>query len=315
MPAFHDPRLLSPTASAEDAAVYLLDDGKALIFTADFFTPVVDDPFLFGRIAAVNALSDIYAMGGEPKIALNLAAFPVRKYRLLELQEILRGAADAAREAGCLIAGGHTIDDNEPKFGQCVIGFAEKGSLLKKEGARPGDRIIITKPVGTGIIATAIKNGAASPGIAGPVEGSMATLNRKASSIAVSAGLKGATDITGYGLLGHLLEMCSASSAGAEVMFGSIPFFDGIRELAGKGIVPGGTKANLSFVSPCLDAKDNLSETELLMAADAQTSGGLLLAVPADRMDAVSQAMDREGQFYREVGKFTDRKGRITLKR
>mgnify|MGYP001766235312 CR=1 FL=1 len=263
----------------------------------------------------MNALSDIYAMGGEPRLALNLAAFPVKKYRLLELEEILRGAAEAAREAGCLIAGGHTIDDNEPKFGQCVIGFAERNSILKKDGARPGDRIVITKPLGTGIITTAIKNEAAADGIARQAAESMATLNKKASSVAVSAGLKGATDITGYGLLGHLLEMCSASGTGAEVMFDSIPFFDGVRELAGKGLVPGGTRANLSFASACLDPEEGISETELLMAADAQTSGGLLLAVPTDRFDAVADAMERESQLYRAIGTFTDRRGRITLKR
>lgn len=276
---------------------------------------MVDDPYLFGRIAAVNALSDVYAMGGTPSLALNITAFPVRKYRLLELGEILRGAAGAAAEAGCLIAGGHTIDDNEPKSGLCVIGFAEMNSLLTKDGSRPGDRILVTKPIGTGIVATAIKNDAIAPSFAEEAVKSMATLNRAASSAAVSSGLKGATDITGYGLLGHLLEMCSASGTGAEIHFNSIPFFDGTRELAEKGIIPGGTRANLSFVSPNLDHEAGVSEAELLMAADAQTSGGLLLAVPPAKLADLGSALRSEGQFYREIGIFNDRAGRISIEK
>ncbi len=315
MPTFSDPRLISPTASPEDAAVYLLDERRALIFTTDFFTPVVDDPFLFGRIAAVNALSDVYAMGGTPSLALNVTAFPVRKYRLLELGEILKGAAAAATEAGCLIAGGHTIDDNEPKSGLCVIGFADRDALLTKDGSRPGDGIFLTKPIGTGIAATAIKNDIIAPSLAEEVVASMSSLNRAASSVAVSSGLKGATDITGYGLLGHLMEMCSASGTGAEISFDAIPFFPGTRELAEKGVVPGGTKANLSFVLPGLDMRGDLSEPELLMAADAQTSGGLLLAVPRDKIPGLESAMRSAGQFCREIGRFNDRSGKISLAR
>jgi selenide, water dikinase len=304
---------LSSTNSAEDGAVYLLDDDTALIYTVDFFTPVVDDPRLFGRIAAVNAMSDIYAMGGSPKLALNLAAFPVRKYRLLELEEILAGAAEAAAEAGCIIAGGHTIDDNEPKFGLTVIGFAHPKKLLTKSGAKPGNVIILTKPLGTGIFATAIKNEKADMELAAPVIASMSALNRTASEAAVAAGLKGATDITGYGLLGHLLEMCAASGTGAEIDFDNIPFFDGVKELAEKGFVPGGTRANLSFVSSSLKASENISETEMLMAADAQTSGGLLLAVPEEKLNAVRKFLDSNNQFYKEIGRFTDQKENISL--
>jgi selenide, water dikinase len=260
-------------------------------------------------------MSDIYAMGGSPKLALNLAAFPVRKYRLKELEDILNGSAEAAKEAGCLIAGGHTIDDNEPKFGLSVIGFAHPSAILKKDGARPGDRIIITKPIGTGIFATAIKNEKADMELAAPVIASMATLNRTASEAATAHGLKGATDITGYGLLGHLLEMCAASGTGAEIDFNKIPLFEGVKELAEKGMVPGGTKANLSYVTSSLTTSGNISETELLMAADAQTSGGLLLAVPEEKLNAVTEFLDSNNQFYREIGFFTDKKGSIKLRK
>jgi len=254
-------------------------------------------------------------MGASPALALNLAAFPFRKYRLLEFEEILKGAADAAAEAGCLVAGGHTIDDNEPKFGLCVIGFASTEALLRKYGARPGDRIVITKPIGTGIFATAIKNETADRELAVPVAASMATLNKAASLAAVAAGLRGATDITGYGLLGHLLEMCSASGAGAEVSFDRIPFFEGVRGLAERGTIPGGTRANLAHVSPSLDLSGEFAETDLLMAADAQTSGGLLLAVPEDKLGALEDSLESAGVFHADIGVFGGPPGRIALKK
>lgn len=270
---------------ADDAAVVRLDDGKLLLQTVDFFTPIVDDPYLFGQIAAANSLSDIYAMGGKPLFALNIAAFPINDLPKEMLTEILQGGADKAREAGIPIVGGHSIDDREPKYGLVVTGEVEEDQLVTNTKARPGDVLILTKPLGTGIIATAIKRGIASEESINAAVKTMVTLNDWAAKLMVKYGAHSATDITGFGLLGHLSEMCRASGVSAEVDFNKLQFITGAHKLAEEGIIPGGTKRNLDYVSEFTDFSENLTDTQRLMGADAQTSGGLLIALGQNKAD------------------------------
>jgi len=298
----------------EDAAVYLYEGDRALVFTTDFFTPLVDGPSDFGRIAAANSFSDIYAMGGKPLLALNLMSFPTRKHRTDEMIEILRGGAEKAAEAGCLVAGGHTIDDNEPKYGMAVIGEVNPEKIIRKDGGRPGDALFLTKPLGTGILATAYKADRLSPDEYRPAIEAMTGLNNKASEAAVIAGLRGGTDITGFGLTGHLLEMCNAASIGAEIYFSKFPFFDGVAAFAEAGIIPGGSRANADIVKPRADIDKALPEYAFLMASDAQTSGGLLLAVPVDKRETFERCLAASGQDSWEIGSLVEGPVSITLK-
>ena len=297
-----DERLLTPTNVPEDAAAYLLDADRALLFTADYFTPVVDDPFMYGQIAAANAFSDIYAMGGKPVLALNLTNFPSRLNRLDEMEEILRGGAKKAMEAGCLVAGGHTIDDAEPKYGMAVVGFADPGRMIHKNGARPGDFLYLTKPLGTGILTTAFKNDAISEKELAPAAAVMAKLNKEASESAVEARVTAGTDVTGFGLLGHLWEMCEQAGVSATLYFSALPFIDGVEALAREEWIPGGTYANRDLVAGHVELAEGLPDHRLLMAADAQTSGGLLLAIPREKQPAFAVAMRSRGQEYWIVG-------------
>jgi selenide,water dikinase len=309
-----DPRLLTPAGHVEDAAAYLLDADRALLFTTDYFTPVVDDPYLFGQIAAANAFSDVYAMGGSPMLALNLLNYPARREnRLEEMASILRGGADKAREAGCLVVGGHTVDDPEPKYGLAVVGMARPDRLFRKGGARPGDLLYLTKRLGTGILATAFKGGDITEEAYAPAVASMTSLNRPASEAALEAGVGGATDVTGFGLLGHLLEMCREADVSARVVFGDLPFFDGVEREALQDNVPGGTRANLALVSPYLQTSARLRAHQVLMAADAQTSGGLLLAVSPDRRETFEAACASRGQSFWLVGRFEGGPPRILV--
>jgi len=287
LPRSTDPDLLVGTNTADDAAVYRLTDDLALVQSVDFFTPVVDDPYDFGRIAAANSLSDIYAMGATPLIALNIVGFPVDVLPIEQLVEILRGGADVARQAGMTIVGGHTIDDREPKYGLAVTGTVRPGSQVTNATARPGDSLVLTKPLGTGIIATAIKRGTAGTAAVEEATEVMATLNRDASLAALANGVTSMTDITGFGLLGHLLEMCKGSGVSAEIWVDALPWLRDARSLAEEGVVPGGTRRNLAFVEPDVEWVDDLPEYERLLLADAQTSGGLLIAVPSDRAEAL----------------------------
>jgi selenide,water dikinase len=291
-----------------------MDADRALLFTTDFFTPIVDDPFTFGQIAAANAFSDIYAMGGRPLMALNLVCYPTRTYRLDEMVRILEGGAQKAAEAGCLIVGGHTVDDAEPKYGMAVVGEAHPDRLMRKGGARPGDLIVLTKPLGTGILSTAYKGGDLDDAGFAEAVTAMRELNRAAAESAVDVGLKGATDVTGFGFLGHLLEMCGEGGVGAEVSMGALPFFGGVETQALAQNVPGGTVANLESVRPALTGAEQFPEHRLLMAADAQTSGGLLLAVPAGSAASLEAALDRRGQRAFCVGVFTAAAGFIALR-
>lgn len=287
LPKVDDPALLVGSDTLDDAAVYRLTDEIALVQTVDFFTPVVDDPYDFGRIAAANAFSDVYAMGGRPLTALNIVAFPKDTLPLEYLGRILAGGAESARLAGATIVGGHTIDDPEPKYGMAVTGLVQPGQQMTNAGVRVGDRLILTKPLGTGIISTAIKRGTASSAAIAAATVSMAALNRSASEVARRHELRGVTDITGFGLLGHLGEMCRASGVSMEISYGSLPLLPGVQELAQDGVVPGGTKRNLESVAEWTDFDAGIEDWQRLITADAQTSGGLMLAVPPDKVAAV----------------------------
>lgn len=255
----------------DDAAAVRVGE-HAVLSTADFFTPVVDDPYEFGRIAAANALSDVYAMGGTPVVAINLVGWPREQLPTSVLREVLRGGADIGRAAGCPVIGGHSIDDPEPKYGMAVTGVADPARLLRNDAAEAGLPITLTKPLGVGIL----NNRHKSTGEVFPhaIE-SMTTLNRDASQAAVAAGLKAATDVTGFGLLGHLWKMCRASGVSAEIDAAAVPYLDGARESLADGFVSGGTRRNLDWVRPHL--RGDAAEDELLLLADAQTSGGLLV--------------------------------------
>lgn len=263
----------------DDAAVVRLEGNRAIIQTVDFFTPIVDDPYDFGQIAAANSLSDIYAMGGEPLFALNIAAFPAGEFSTEVMAQILKGGMDKAREAGISVVGGHTIDDREPKYGLVVTGQVDLERLVRHSDARPGDVLVLTKPLGTGIISTAIKRAMASAAQIKTVTALMTTLNDRASRLMTQCHVHAATDVTGYGFLGHLLELCQSSRVSAVVSFDELPFLDGVEDLASKGVIPGGTRRNLKFVRPHTRFDATLKDHHQLMAADAQTSGGLLLAL------------------------------------
>jgi selenide,water dikinase len=311
LPPITDDRLLTPPGHVEDAAVYLWDAEKVLLFTADYFTAVLDDAYLYGQIAAANAFSDVYAMGGRPKLALNLMNYPTRTYRTEQMFEILQGGADKALEAGCLVAGGHTVDDPEPKYGMAVIGEARRQDLMRKDAARPGDRLYLTKRLGTGVLVSAFKEREIEERDFSPAVDSMRMLNRAASEAAVESGLRAATDVTGFGLLGHLLEMCRESAVSAEVCFSDLPFFEGVESQVLADNVPAGSFNNLKFVRDSLDVEDAIPEHHVLMAADAQTSGGLLLAVPPENEDRLLGALEVRGQSFWRVGTVSEGPARI----
>ncbi len=263
-----------------------------MVQTVDVFTPVVDDPYQYGAISAANALSDIYAMGARPFLALNIVGFPRGKLPLDILEEILRGGADKAREAGVIIAGGHSIDDPEPKYGLAVSGLVHPRAVVKNVGARPGDQLVLTKPLGIGIITTGIKQGKTSAPVAAAAIAVMSRLNAAAAAAMVEVGVHAATDITGFGLLGHLHEMTSGSQVCARVHFSRIPVLDETRALARAGAIAGGTARNLEYLQSRVTF-EGLDETDRLICCDAQTSGGLLMAVPAARLDALLDALRR----------------------
>jgi selenide,water dikinase len=287
-----DPDLLVGFDTSDDAAVYRLRDDLAIVVTTDFFTPIVDDPFDWGRIAATNALSDVYAMGGTPLLALNLVAWPREGLPFELLARVLDGGAHAARAAGCIIAGGHSIDDAEPKYGLAVVGVVHPDRVLTNAGAQPGDTLVLTKPIGLGVLSTALKRGVAT---AEDVERAVAVMTAPNAGAALAAGEVGvhaATDVTGFGLLGHLRELCVASGVSATVDAASVPVITGVRELLDAGMVAGGTRRNLAFVAPDVDF-GALDEPARLLLADAQTSGGLLLSVAPSRAGDLVDALHR----------------------
>ncbi len=284
LPRPADPRVLVGSDTADDAGVVRLRDDLAIVQTADFFTPIVDDPYAFGRIAATNALSDVYAMGGEPVSALNLVAFPLATLGEETLAEILRGGADAAAAAGAAVVGGHSIDDPEPKYGMAVTGTVHPDEILTNAGGRPGDVLVLSKPLGAGTVATAIKRGLAGAGLIERAIEVMTTLNDRAARQARAAGAHALTDVTGFGLLGHLHELAEASGVAAVLQAEAIPAIDGVLELLeGDQALAGGSKRNRADAETFTEWASTVPEVRRRLAADAMTSGGLLAAVPAGR--------------------------------
>jgi selenide,water dikinase len=294
--------------------VYRLPDGTGLVQTVDFFTPIVDDPFDWGRIAAANALSDVYAMGGNPKLALNIVAWPIEELSTDLLADVLRGGAKVASEAGVAVVGGHSIHDPEPKYGMAVTGFVDLDRLVLNSTARPGAQLFLTKPLGIGIITTAIKRGKASAKQIELAVETMTALNAVPAQAMVDVGVEAATDVTGYGLLGHLHEMLSASGVAAEIDAPAISFLSGTLELAEADVVPAGTRSNLAFVSPDVDWGE-LPDPERFALADAQTSGGLLIAVSSERAEDLADALSERGVRADRIGTTTDGSpGRIEVR-
>ncbi len=298
------PDILVGAETSDDAAVYRINDETALVQTVDFFTPVIDEPFEFGAIAAANALSDIYAMGARPLFALNIVAFPVTRLPVKTLHEILRGAQSVADEAGIFILGGHTIEDNEPKFGMVVSGVVHPAKILRNSTALPSDALILTKPIGTGILSTALKRNLLGKSEKDSLFNSMRLLNRETAEIAVKYRVNACTDISGFGLLGHLKEMAEGSKVSAEINSSKIPLLPGTLDFASQGIIPGGTSNNISFTKNCVHFSEEVKEVMKTILADAQTSGGLLISVnPEDTAAMVKEINNSANGFAVEIGR------------
>jgi selenide,water dikinase len=295
------PDLLVGLGEPDDAAVWDLGDGRALVVTTDFFTPVVDTPYEYGAIAAANSLSDIYAMGGKPFLALNVAALPPELPTDFTGQ-ILLGGAEKAREAGVVVAGGHTIQDKEPKFGLIVLGFSDPSRMMTKSGARPGDKLLLSKPLGFGTTTTAIKQAQATPEHTEEVIAWMMKLNRLAAELALECGVHGATDVTGFSFLGHAWEMAETSGVGMRIEWERIPFISGAAGYAEEFIFPGGASDNRLYFQPHVRFTREIEEYEQMLLFDPQTSGGLLLSVPADRLDELLARAEEANQPLWVVG-------------
>ena len=303
LPAVTDPRVLVDAASRDDAAVIRLSPERALVATTDFFTPIVDDARAWGAIAAANALSDVYAMGAAPLVALSLVGWPRDALPFDLLGEVMAGAAEVVGEAGCPIVGGHSIDAPEPFYGLVALGEAHPDRLLTLGGARPGDMLVLTKPLGTGIITTAHKRekvAADGPELGAAIT-SMRTLNAAGARVALAHGVRAATDVTGFGLLGHLNNLLRESGAAAEIAAAALPLLPGASELAAAGVLPGGTRRNLEAAREFAEWAATVDDATRWLTVDAQTSGGLLLAVPEERLDAVRGQLEREGTLARAV--------------
>jgi len=297
VPTITDPRILVDASTRDDAAVYQLTQDRAIVATVDFFTPVVDDAYDFGRIAAANAFSDVYAMGATPLLALNLVGWPRDKLPYELLGDVLRGGADIAKEAGAFVLGGHSVDDPEPKYGMVAIGEVHPNRIVTLAKARAGDALVLTKPIGTGVLTTALKRDLATAADIAPAVASMTTLNAGGARAmrAIGGGVHAATDVTGFGLLGHLHNMLAASGVSAEVDAASVPLFPKALELATRGAIPGGTTRNRDALAPQVQFDAAVPEPLRVLLFDAQTSGGLLIAVDADRANALIAALEREG--------------------
>jgi selenide,water dikinase len=294
-------------ATGDDAAVYKLTEELAIIQTLDFFPPIVDDAFKYGEIAVANALSDVYAMGGDPVIALNIVGFPVELPKDI-LGNILKGGASKAIEAGVLIVGGHTVDDKEPKYGLSVTGLIRPGDQVTNTGAKPGDVLVLTKPIGSGIITTAGKAQRVSAKVLDNAIAVMSQLNREAAHAMMSVGVNACADVTGFGLLGHLRLIVNGSNVGARISLASIPVFDGVWDLLDADIAPGGTRRNLDSLEETVQWHADISDKAKLLLADAQTSGGLLISVSAAKKDALLAALETHGVAVRAViGEIVDK--------
>jgi selenide,water dikinase len=297
-----NPDVLVGLETGDDAAVYRMRADLALVVTTDFFTPVVDDPHTFGAIAAANALSDVYAMGGAPMLAINLVAFPIKELPATILAEILRGGAEKAREAGIEILGGHSIDDHEPKYGLAVLGTVHPERVLRNSTAQAGDRLILTKPLGTGIITTAIKHAVAPPAAEAAAIETMLRLNGEAAAAATEIGVDAATDVTGFGLLGHLHFLARASRLSARLDAAAVPLLPAAEELADAGEVPGGTRSNERFLASRVRWAPGVGAARQTVLSDAQTSGGLLLAVTPEREAALRSALEGRRVLAAPIG-------------
>jgi selenide,water dikinase len=309
-----NPNLLVGLDTSDDAGVYKLNDDLAIVQTVDFFTPIVDDPYSFGQIAAANAISDIYAMGAKPLTVLNIVAFPIATLDKRILADILRGASDKVQEAGATLVGGHSIDDKEPKFGLAVTGLVHPGKVRTNAGAKPGDRLILTKPIGVGILTTSIKKGQLSPEEIQQVTNVMATLNKKAAEAMEPFEVHACTDVTGFGLIGHALEMAKGSGVGIKLSKEHIPILPRVRELADMGFVPGGTKNNYNHVQEHVSFSDELDQMDRWILCDAVTSGGLLISVDGKDADLLMDKLRKSGVDAHFIGETTkENPGRIIV--
>ncbi|MRN54422.1 selenide, water dikinase SelD [Paenibacillus monticola] len=313
-PTVPNPNLLVGLDTSDDAGVYRLTDELALVQTVDFFTPIVDDPYSFGQIAAANALSDIYAMGGKPLTVLNIVAFPISVLDKSILADILRGAADKVAEAGATLVGGHSIDDQEPKFGLAVTGLVHPDKVRTNAAARPGDMLILTKPIGVGILTTSIKKDQLSPEETTRLTAVMSMLNKTAAEIMTPYEVHACTDVTGFGLLGHASEMAKGSGVGLIIHHDTVPMLPRVRELAEKGFVPGGTKNNFTHLEGSIVYPEDMDQINRYILCDAVTSGGLLISVAPEQMEKLLQELTDAGVEAAWIGEVTkDHPGLITV--
>jgi len=314
LPPTIDPKALVDISTNDDAAVYQLSDDLAVVQTVDFFTPIVDDPYWFGAISAANSISDVYAMGAQPIFALNIVGFPSNRLPLQVLEAILQGAQEKAREAGVSILGGHTVDDTEPKYGMAVTGLVHPDKVIRNSTAQPGDALILTKPIGLGILTTALKQGLVSREVEAKAIRIMAELNKTAAECMQAYPVHACTDVTGFGLLGHLHEMTAGSKVNALLHLGNIPIIPEARELAGMDIIPGGTRNNLSFVMPHVAFSKNISQRDQFLLADAQTSGGLLISLPEKEAGELLENLQNNGVNASVIGAISHSgEGKITI--
>ena len=304
-----DADVLVGHAGSDDAGVYRMSDDSALVITVDFFAPIVDDPYDFGRIAAANSLSDVYAMGGRPLVALNVAAFPEGKLPAEVLADILRGGVETAAGAGCAVIGGHTVNDAEPKYGLCVVGTVHPDKVVTNGGAQAGDALILTKPLGTGILSTVLKAGKLDAGGVGRLVEVMTTLNDKASAKMLEFGATACTDVTGYGLAGHALEMARAAGLTIRIVSAEVPALEGALAAAGNGHLTGGGNNNRAFVAADASIDPAIGENLLHVICDPQTAGGLLIAVPRDRAPALMDSLEKVCPGAAIVGEFVEHDG------
>lgn len=300
--------------TADDAGVYKINDDTALVQTLDFFTPIVDDAYMFGQIGAANALSDVYAMGGKPLTVMNIVAFPINTLDKSILADILAGASDKVKESGAVLVGGHSIDDQEPKFGLSVTGTIHPDKIRSNAGAKPGDQLILTKPIGVGILTTAIKQGTLGKDDLDEVMKVMATLNKTAAEVMASYHVNACTDVTGFGLLGHTMEIAKGGNVGVTVINHDVPVLARAKELAKQDVIPGGTRKNRKWLADDIDYADDISEIDQLILCDAVTSGGLLISVPEAEANDLQRQLQENGVQSAIIGNVTsENAGRIRV--
>lgn len=315
LPPFHSPNLLVGGETMDDAGVYQLNSEMALVQTVDFFTPMVDDPYTFGQVAAANSLSDVYAMGGRPLTAMNIITFPINCLDLGVLREIMAGGAEKIQEAGAVLVGGHTVEDDVPKYGLAVTGLVHPQEVWTNQGAKPGDVLVLTKPLGVGILTTAIKGGLITPEEERAVVQTMVTLNKAAVEAAQGLEVHACTDVTGFGLLGHAFEMVNGSEVGFTIDLTEVPVLEGARAYASMGIVPGGARRNLSYLEPHLLWQGEVSPVDKDLLCDPQTSGGLLLAMAEEEAAKFLAALAERGQRGAIIGTVSkENPGKISIR-